>query len=316
MSAPQLVSPQAVLQRTALLVDAPGEASSRLVAALESGGFRCEQVSSSEAALTRLGEGAVALIVCAEELASASEVLAQVRAAGSLTSLLAARDDAGVRAGWLDAGADDVLVRPIDAVELLARARRRLAQVDAISAARAESLRLHQLAVSDGLTGLANYRFFQDRLREEFRRAQRYDSALGLVMMDLDHFKVVNDTFGHQVGDEVLVAAAQAIKHAVRETDVVARCGGEEFAMLLPQTHLAGALTVAERVAASLKRLTLSVEGLRVSASFGLSGFPVRGVNSAEQLLRAADEALYRAKRDGRDRISLFQPGASAPAAH
>ena len=161
--------------------------------------------------------------------------------------------------------------------------------------------------MTDGLTQIANHRAFQDRLREEFRRAQRYDDPLALILIDLDHFKKVNDNFGHQAGDEVLVAMASCLKLAVRETDFVARYGGEEFAVVLPKTHLAGALTVAERVAADMQKIKAGPSGLKITASFGVSGFPGRSVNTGEQLVRTADEALYRAKREGRNKISLFQ---------
>ena len=161
--------------------------------------------------------------------------------------------------------------------------------------------------MTDGLTQVANHRHFQDRLREEFRRAQRYDDPLALILVDLDHFKNVNDNFGHQVGDEVLAAMAACVKAAVRETDFVARYGGEEFAVLLPKTHLAGALTVAERIAADMVGIKAGPNGLKVTASFGVSGFPGRSVNTSEQLVKTADEALYRAKREGRNKISLFQ---------
>ena len=145
------------------------------------------------------------------------------------------------------------------------------------------------------------------RLRDEFRRAQRYDDPLALILVDLDHFKNVNDNFGHPVGDEVLKATANAVQAAVRETDFVARYVGEEFAVLLPKTHLAGALTVAERIVAEMGKIRAGPAGLRVTASFGVSGFPGRSVNTSEQLVRTADEALYRAKREGRNKISLFQ---------
>jgi diguanylate cyclase (GGDEF)-like protein len=168
--------------------------------------------------------------------------------------------------------------------------------------------------MTDGLTQVANHRAFQERLKEEFRRAQRYDDPLTLILVDVDHFKRVNDQHGHQVGDEVLKRLADALRLAVRETDFVARYGGEEFAALLPKTHLAGALTVAERISLDLKQMRTGQAGVRVTASFGVSSFPGRSVNTAEQLLRTADEALYRSKREGRDKISLYQASFLAPA--
>jgi diguanylate cyclase (GGDEF)-like protein len=228
--------------------------------------------------------------------------------------LLSSVDDPAARTRAFAAGCDDYLLAPVAPAELVARARRRLWLHRELLHERAESTRLHALAVTDGLTQVANHRHFQERLREEFRRAQRYDDPLALILVDLDHFKNVNDNFGHQVGDEVLVAMANCVKAAVRETDFVARYGGEEFAMLLPKTHLAGALTVAERVTHEMLRLKAGPSGLKVTASFGVSGFPGRSVNTPEQLVRTADEALYKAKREGRNKISVFQPPARAAA--
>ncbi len=174
----------------------------------------------------------------------------------------------------------------------------------------AEAASLQTLSVTDGLTQLFNHRFFQDRLREEFRRAQRYDDPLALVMLDLDHFKSVNDTWGHPVGDQVLRDVAAILRRSVRETDVVCRYGGEEFCAILPQTHLAGSITVAERIWKELGASRVG-PGLRVTASIGVSGFPGRGVVTADQLLRTADQALYRSKSEGRNRISLHVASAT-----
>jgi diguanylate cyclase (GGDEF)-like protein len=175
---------------------------------------------------------------------------------------------------------------------------------------------LQKLSVLDGLTLLHNHRYFQERLREEFRVAQRYDDALSLILVDLDHFKQINDRHGHPVGDDVLRKVARTLQQCVRETDIVARYGGEEFAVLLPRTPLTGAITVAERIWKELGEQPVGPEGsLRVTASLGISGFPHRTVLSSDQLVLTADEALYRAKREGRNRICLHslvpvRPGA------
>jgi len=303
-----------------LLVHEANETAEALVRALRDAGANCTQLETAPGAIARLIDEPHDLVIASVELSGESglAVLHHVRTDGPQVPvlLLTAHDDPGERAAHFGRGADDVLVKPVNPSELVARALRRLELARQLTVAREETARLHGLAVTDGLTGLANHRSFQERLREEFRRAQRYDSSLALVMMDLDHFKSVNDNFGHQAGDEVLSAAAQAIKQAVRETDIIARYGGEEFAMLLPQTHVAGALTVAERVSTGLHSLRLpSTPGLKVTGSFGLSGFPGRGISTAELLVRTADQALYRAKNEGRNKISLFQPpvGMSRP---
>lgn len=214
------------------------------------------------------------------------------------------------RATWLEAlrrGAE-VIFNPGEDDELLARVLRSLRAHARLTALASRVGELQRLSVTDGLTGLHNHRHFQERLREEFRRAQRYDDALSLILLDLDHFKNVNDTHGHAAGDGVLREVAAALSRCVRETDLVARYGGEEFAVLLPRTHLTGALTVAERVSRELRslRLGLDTAALRVTASLGVSSFPHRSVLSPEQLLLTADEALYRAKSEGRDKVCLY----------
>ncbi|WIG98823.1 diguanylate cyclase [Myxococcus sp. SDU36] len=200
----------------------------------------------------------------------------------------------------------EVVFDPWAPDELVARVHRALSAQTRMEALSAQVSELQRLSSTDGLTGVHNHRHFQERLREEFRRAQRYDDALSLILLDLDYFKEINDKYGHSAGDGVLRDVAAALTRGVRETDLVARYGGEEFAVLLPRTHLTGALTVAERVRRELRALRLEVEdGLQVTASFGVSCFPHRTVLTPEQLLLTADEALYQAKRDGRDRICL-----------
>jgi two-component system, cell cycle response regulator len=216
------------------------------------------------------------------------------------------KGDPALRLSALQLGADDVVSRECGPDELLARVRRLLALKEHIDALVRRSENLHQLSITDGLTGAFNHRFFHERLKEEFRRAQRYDDPLALLVLDVDHFKAVNDAHGHPVGDEVLREVAEAIRKAVRDTDLLARCGGEEFAVLLPRTPLAGALTVAERVWRAVGALRVGPQAQeRITASVGVSGFPSRSVLTSEQLVGTADEALYRAKREGRNKICL-----------
>ena len=210
------------------------------------------------------------------------------------------------RLAALHLDADDVMTPPWDAAELGARLERALQlklRVDGLIRAGEQ---LERLSFTDGLTQVSNHRYFQARLGDEFRRAQRYDDSLALILLDLDHFKAINDVHGHLTGDAVLREVAQALRKSLRETDVLSRYGGEEFAVMLPQTQLAGALTVAERIRADVNALRLGVDGeLRVSASFGVAGFPSPSVTAPEGLIAAADAALYRAKNDGRNRICL-----------
>jgi diguanylate cyclase (GGDEF)-like protein len=164
-----------------------------------------------------------------------------------------------------------------------------------------------RLATTDGLTGLLNRRSLDEQLRARFAEASRYGRSLAFVLIDVDHFKKVNDTHGHPAGDAVLRGVAAVVAAQARETDRAARYGGEEMALLLPETDLAGALVIAERLRAAVEQSshqTGSAE-LRVTVSVGVSALVAGGPSAAgpEQLLEAADQALYRAKQGGRNRV-------------
>jgi two-component system, cell cycle response regulator len=164
---------------------------------------------------------------------------------------------------------------------------------------------VHTLATTDPLTSLANRRNFMERLALELSRSRRYDDRLALVLMDVDHFKEVNDAHGHLEGDRVLVAIARdALGPALRTVDLAGRYGGEEFAVLLPSTDLDGAVVVAERLRERVARIEVEGPGGRhITASFGVAAFPEVEADDIVGLIRAADEALYRAKAEGRDRV-------------
>jgi len=166
---------------------------------------------------------------------------------------------------------------------------------------------LQRLAAVDSLTGMLNRRFGMERLREEFGRSVREGSALGVLMLDVDHFKAVNDAHGHLVGDRVLRTVALITRAALRDGDVLARYGGEEFLVVLPRAGAAELSLVAERVRALVANATL-VDGahdVRVTLSIGGAARPDSDVASEEALLRLADAALYGAKRAGRDRVEI-----------
>jgi diguanylate cyclase (GGDEF)-like protein len=171
-----------------------------------------------------------------------------------------------------------------------------------------ENARLHraveQQAITDDLTGLANRRRFSESLGLEVSRAERFGGTLALVLADLDDFKRVNDLYGHQVGDDVLRRFADLMRESVREFDLAVRHGGEEFAVLLPETDLEGGVRLAERLAEALRGarfLSRSGEEFTVTSSFGVAAFPAAG--SAEQLMLTADRALYTAKKEGKNRV-------------
>ncbi|MGH9335799.1 MAG: GGDEF domain-containing protein, partial [Vicinamibacteria bacterium] len=163
-------------------------------------------------------------------------------------------------------------------------------------------------AITDGLTGLYNRVFFDTSLRRELKRARRYGLAFSLVMIDLDDFKSVNDLYGHVAGDEALAICSDVIRASVREIDVACRYGGEEFAIILPETSRTGAFIVSERIRLDVKE-RFDHEGpgasqVSMSVSGGIAIYPTDS-NSAEGLVRMADKALYRSKHEGKDRITL-----------
>ena len=170
-------------------------------------------------------------------------------------------------------------------------------------------------AVTDELTGLFNHRRFQEGLTQEIERARRFGQGLGLVMLDIDNFKQVNDTYGHQVGDLVLSEVARVLKEYSREIDEPARYGGEELAVVLPGTDLDGAYNLAERVRAGIEALEFPLDGrgkLGVTASFGAAAMPETATDQSS-LIAAADTALYTAKRSGKNRTERAEPERARP---
>jgi diguanylate cyclase (GGDEF)-like protein len=173
-----------------------------------------------------------------------------------------------------------------------------------------ENVDLHETvqrqAVTDELTGLFNQRRFQEVMSAEVERARRYDQEMGLIMLDIDNFKQVNDTYGHVQGDRVLREVARVLRQSARDVDEPARYGGEEMAVALPQTDLDGAYRFAERVRKRIEALELPLRDgdgkVKVTASFGAASLASAGRPDKEGLVAAADAALYRAKRSGKNR--------------
>lgn len=177
-----------------------------------------------------------------------------------------------------------------------------------ISDRRQQEAHTRHQAQHDSLTGLPNRSLLHERLQVELTQAQAQQRGLALIFLDLDHFKPVNDNFGHAMGDKLLQAAAQRMRHSLRDSDLVARVGGDEFVVLLPQTpDSAGALRIAEKLRQSLAEpFFIDGEQLRISASLGVALFPEHGEDDAT-LLHHADKALYASKNDGRNLVTLYQ---------
>ncbi len=215
----------------------------------------------------------------------------------------------------LESGADDYITKPIDFAELKARMRSmlRIKRLQEELEERERQLleaneRLRHMSQTDGLTALDNRRHLEERLDEMFEHARRLSEPLSCVMCDLDRFKSVNDTFGHQAGDAVLRQFSRILKGAAREIDRVGRYGGEEFMLLLPGTVLDAAVTFAERVRKHVEAHTFTFDGtsIRRTASFGVSAWPHPRVANSDVLVRAADDALYVAKETGRNKVVRF----------
>jgi diguanylate cyclase (GGDEF)-like protein len=162
-------------------------------------------------------------------------------------------------------------------------------------------------AATDGLTGLPNKRAVTDTLKRMFAQAATERSPLALLMLDLDHFKQVNDNRGHAVGDQVLAGVGTVMRGAMRSHDFAGRNGGEEFAILLPDTEIPVALRIAERVRAAIAEMSLPGIDVSVTVSVGVAGYPEHA-STPDRLARLADAALYLAKRQGRNRVELAEP--------
>jgi diguanylate cyclase (GGDEF)-like protein len=172
---------------------------------------------------------------------------------------------------------------------------------------RAREAGYQRLASTDALTGLTNRRRFMEVASGELSRSRRYGLTMSLILVDLDHFKVINDQHGHAIGDQALSHAARVLSSSLRDVDLIARYGGEEFAMLLPMTDARGAAEVAERCTRRLSDTPLLVDGItiHVTASMGVAACSGGTCGDLDKLLRVADAALYRAKEGGRDRVEM-----------
>ncbi|MBZ8180232.1 diguanylate cyclase [Oscillatoria salina] len=208
-------------------------------------------------------------------------------------------------------GAVDYVTKPFHVPELLARVRNHLElkqtrdQLKKVLEQQKHLIaKLEKLATTDPLTGILNRRHFLNIATKELSRYHRYNCGFSLLMLDLDHFKRINDTYGHSIGDEVLKAMTEAVLKSLRKADSFGRFGGEEFAILLPETNLETAREVAERIRQTITKLTITPPNqlVQITVSIGVTTCKMKD-ESLEVLLQRADKALYQAKNLGRDRV-------------
>ncbi len=195
--------------------------------------------------------------------------------------------------------------------ELAARLRLQLSLTEKTKALRNEKLRMAHMALTDMLTGTYNRAHFDATLEAELSRSRRSKRPVSLLMIDMDHFKSINDTYGHSVGDQVLKAAANVLQETTRRSDIVCRYGGEEFSVILPDTSNKNALITAEKIRKAMASLKIPCgeQTLRVTISIGISGTSSTFESlSPSELIDQADRALYRSKHNGRNRCELHQP--------
>ncbi len=220
----------------------------------------------------------------------------------------------------LESGADDYLTKPVHQAELLARIKTGIRIIQLERSLRQANAEIRMLSITDPLTGCYNRLYLNERLPQEVRRIRRYRRPLALLMADIDFFKKVNDSYGHQAGDEVLRSFGGLLRNSIREgVDWIVRYSGEEFLIILPETDCAGAYMVAERLRNGLQQqvITYSGQAIRVTASFGGACVlpevsPARA--DAHQLIEFADYLLYKAKEKGRNcsLVEVYSPEAAA----
>jgi len=284
---------------------------------LRENGYRAEPASDGQEAVELVARGGVDLVLldvmmprlngvdaCRIIKAMSTEVFVPV-------VLVTVKSDTASRVEGLKIGADDYVVKPFENRELLARLESMLRIKRVHDHLVSVRQKLERLSVYDELTGVYNYRYLHTRLTEEFKRAERYHEPLACAVVDVDHLQRVNEAGGEQFGDIIIKGVADIIRKCVREVDVVARYGGEEFLVMLPSTHLAGSIAVAERIRKDVRTRTFVSDRdgspARVAVTIGVALFPSPDVKTKSALLRAADSALSFAKREGGDRICVYQ---------
>lgn len=213
----------------------------------------------------------------------------------------------------LERGAVDYIKKPFDEIEISARVKSALRTKKLYDELIEANEKLKEMAVTDELTKLYNRRYAMTILETEFKRSKRYKNPLSVIIGDIDHFKSINDNYGHLVGDDVLRVFAKLIRENIREIDIAGRYGGEEFLIILPNTTLDGAVIVAERLRRKINETPFKIIGkdfsIYVSMSFGICSYPEKDIETEEDMLKLADKALYISKQNGRNQTTFYING-------
>ncbi len=227
--------------------------------------------------------------------------------------MVTAKDSLEDRISSIDAGAEDYLAKPYSEVELISRIYGAMKNKELRDELIRQKRQVEDLlskvgimAITDPLTGIFNRRHLESELEKEFSKRKRYKQAITCLILDVDHFKRVNDSYGHKAGDMVLKELAQRLKQSLRQVDIVARWGGEEFVIVLPQVGRDDAVKSASRIHALVSNAKFENIDEPITVSIGVSCVS-DSINTAEELIDAADRALYQAKKNGRNRVELVE---------
>lgn len=300
-------------RRKILVVDDDDTSRMLVCKALEYEGYQVREAESGQAGIQTLNEWGPHLVLLDMNMPGLNglETLVRLRARDEYVSVIFvsgnSRTEDVVRG--LDAGADDYICKPFQVLELLSRVRSELRTKDLNDNLKRANDRLKELVDIDDLTGLFNMRSLYKRLDFELDRARRYNRSVAVIMMDLDHFKRVNDQHDHLFGSFVLTQVGKMIRDNIRKVDFAARYGGDEFLVVLTEISREGAETFANRLREKIAASTYKNDfySMDLTASLGLAvANPNEHEVDARQLVRFADRALYLAKENGRNRVELF----------
>ncbi|MEM1364917.1 MAG: PleD family two-component system response regulator [Pseudomonadota bacterium] len=302
-------------QADILLIDDNASSYERIVRSLARE-HAVEVVTQSQDALFKAADGGHDIIIVSlsiknsDALRLCSQLRSLERTRQTPIIIITGENDEARLIRGLDIGVNDYIHRPVDGNELLARVRTQMRRKAFTDALRNSMQATVEMAVTDGLTGLFNRRYFDSHLATILNRATARNKPLTVLLTDIDHFKAVNDTYGHQAGDDVLKEFAARIKRNIRTVDLACRYGGEEFAIVMPDTDMALAKVVAERLRIEIASHPFIIDGgkqqIPVTVSVGLASLGGK-LENADGIVHRADTALYEAKRNGRNQIQIAQ---------